>query len=207
MELSVVNFGGGKAETFQVKESFLSRPYNAPLVHQVVGSHFANARQGTRAQKTRAEVHHSTHKLFRQKGSGRARGGMSSSPIRVGGGRAFPSRVDENFSQKVPRRMFRAVMAMAVSQLCREERLHVVKSMEMKTPKTKALIKVFEDMNIEGKVLLVDTEIDNNVELSARNLPFADVCPISCLLPSLMIGADKIVFTQRALQWAEEKWQ
>ena len=206
MELPVINLGGGSAGVMQVADSFGARKFNDALAHQAVCANLANAREGNRAQKTRAEVSHTTRKLFRQKGSGRARAGMSSSPVRVGGGRAFPSRVDENFTQKIPRRMYRAAMAVMFSQLFREERVTVVKSLTMETPKTSQLIKYIGDMKISGQVvLLVDVELDEKVILSARNVPYLRYCPLRALLP-IDLTVDKIVITECALQTGAEKW-
>ena len=209
MEFPIINFGGGEAGSLQLTDAFIARKYNAVLVQQVMRAHFANARQGTRAQKTRAEVHHTTRKLFRQKGSGRARGGMSSSPIRVGGGRAFPSRPDENFSQKIPRKMFRAAMSMTLAQLGRESRLRIIKSLSMEKPKTKEFLGTLSRTLSEVParyVLLVDTEIDANLELSARNVPAVNLCYARSLLPSYLARADVVLLTERAALWAQENW-
>ena len=204
MEIPVIKFGGGSAGAVEIPDSFAARKYNGALVHQVVCANFANAREGNRAQKTRAEVSHTTRKLFRQKGSGRARGGMSSSPIRRGGGRAFPSRPDENFKQKIPRRMFRAAMAVVFSQMLRENRIAVVDVLAMDAPKTREFAKHLTAMKISGRpILLVDTEIDEKVALSARNLPYVRYCPLNALLPA-DLGADKIVITGRAVKLCAE---
>lgn len=207
MEIPVIKFGGGKAGAVQLPDSFASRKFNAALVHQVVRANLANAREGNRAQKTRAEVSHSTRKLFRQKGTGRARGGMSSSPIRRGGGRAFPSRPNENFKQKIPRRMFRAAMSVMFSQLLRENRITAVKSLMMESPKTKTLVANLRAMNIEKTpVLLVDIDPDLGVALSARNVPGLHCCPLNSLLPSDLAAAATFVFTERAIEQIIKQW-
>ncbi len=206
MEIPIIKFGGGDAGAVEISDVFAARKYNSALVHQVVCANFANAREGNRAQKTRGEVSHTTRKLFRQKGSGRARAGMSSSPIRRGGGRAFPARPDENFKQKIPRRMFRAAMAVMFSQLLREKRLAVVNVLAMDAPKTREFAKHLSAMEIFGRpILLVDTEIDEKIALSARNLPYVRYCPLGALLPADLM-ADKIVITERAVRQITEKW-
>ena len=206
MEIKLQNFGGGEAGAMTIPDSFAARKFNAALAHQAVVANFANAREGTRAQKTRGEVSHTTRKLFRQKGSGRARGGMSSSPIRRGGGRAFPSRPDENFKRKMSRKMYRAAMAVMFSQLLRENRIVAVSSLEMEAPKTREIIGRFRDMKISGRVvLLVDTEVDGKVALSARNVPYLRHCPLHSLLPA-DLTADVVVITGRALAVCAEKW-
>jgi len=140
MELKVINTQGQAVEGLQASETLFGRDYNESLVHQVVTAFLANARSGNRSQLTRAEVHHSTKKPWRQKGTGRARSGMTSSPIWRGGGRAFPNKPDENFSHKVNRKMFRAGMAAILSQLVRDERLIVVDSLTVESPKTKEFV-------------------------------------------------------------------
>src|SRR5205823_6194138 len=100
----------------------------------VVIAYQANARSGNRAQKDREMVKHSTKKPFRQKGTGRARAGMTSSPLWRGGGRIFPNSPEENFSQKVNRKMFRAGLAAILSQLAREDRLAVVENFSVEAP-------------------------------------------------------------------------
>ncbi|HJU50639.1 MAG TPA: 50S ribosomal protein L4, partial [Pseudogulbenkiania sp.] len=149
MELKVINVQGQAVDGLQASEGLFGREYNEALVHQVVTAFLANARSGNRAQLTRRDVKHSTKKPWRQKGTGRARSGMTSSPIWRGGGRAFPNSPDENFSHKVNRKMFRAGMAAILSQLVRDERLVVVDSFTVETPKTKEFVGLVKSMGIE----------------------------------------------------------
>src|SRR3954465_15826660 len=128
MQLELLNDQGQASSKFDAPETVFGREYNKDLVHQIVVAYQANARQGTRGQKDREQVHHSTKKPFKQKGTGRARAGMTSSPLWRGGGRIFPNRPDENFTQKVNRKMFRAGIASILSQLVREDRLAVVEN-------------------------------------------------------------------------------
>src|SRR5436189_6426432 len=145
MELKMVN-DKGAAGTFNAPDALFARDFNEALVHQVVVAFQANARLGTRAQLDRAMVKHSTKKPWRQKGTGRARAGMTSSPLWRGGGRIFPNSPDENFTQKVNKKMYRAGMASILSQLVREGRLSVVESLSVDSPKTKALAQKFKAM-------------------------------------------------------------
>ena len=139
MQLELLNEQGQATSKVDAPDTVFARDYNEALVHQVVVAYQANARQGTRKQLTRAEVHHSTKKPFRQKGTGRARAGMTSSPLWRGGGRIFPNTPDENFSHKVNKKMYRAGMASILSQLARDGRLAVVDSIKVEAPKTKLL--------------------------------------------------------------------
>ena len=137
MELKVIDAKGQVSGSLNASDALFAREYNEALVHQLVTAFLANARSGNRAQKTRAEVKHSTKKPWRQKGTGRARSGMTSSPIWRSGGRAFPNKPSENFTQKVNRKMYRAGMASILSQLVRDERLFVIDELSAATPKTK----------------------------------------------------------------------
>lgn len=189
--------------------ALLGRRYNEALVHQVVVGALANARQGTRAQKTRAQVSHSRSKMFRQKGTGRARAGMSSTPIRRGGGRAFPALPDENFRHRTPRKMFRAAMAMMLSRLFGEGRLRVVKNLSLPAAKTKEAMRRFSAMGLEtrGRILLVDNHPDDNLALAARNVPGVMLMRLSSLLPADLANANAVVFSESAMRECEGVWQ
>src|SRR5436189_6317290 len=169
MELKMVN-DKGAAGTYNAPDALFARDFNEALVHQIVVAFQANARLGTRAQKDRGAVNHSTRKPWRQKGTGRARAGMTSSPLWRGGGKIFPNSPDENFSQKVNRKMYRAGMASILSQLAREDRIRVVDEFKVEQPKTKLLAQKVKSMGFD-EVLVITDEMDSNLALSSRNLP------------------------------------
>src|SRR5688572_7712217 len=148
MELKMVS-DNGEAGTVQATDHVFARDFNESLVHQIVVAFQANARIGSRAQKDRGAVRHSTKKPWRQKGTGRARAGMTSSPLWRGGGKIFPNSPDENFSHKVNRKMYRAGMASILSQLAREDRLRVVDSFTVDAPKTKLLAQKVKSMGFD----------------------------------------------------------
>lgn len=170
MELKVIDAKGQVSGSLSVSDALFAREYNEALVHQLVNAYLANARSGNRAQKTRAEVKHSTKKPWRQKGTGRARSGMTSSPLWRKGGRAFPNKPDENFTQKVNRKMYRAGMATILSQLARDERLFAIEALTAETPKTKVFAEQVKNLGLE-QVLFVTKQLDENVYLASRNLP------------------------------------
>jgi len=205
MELKVINSQGQAAGSLQASETLFGRDYNEALVHQVVTAFLANARSGNRAQLTRAEVNHSTKKPFKQKGTGNARAGMTSTPNRRGGGRAFPNSPDENFSQKDNRKMFRAGMAAILSQLVRDERLVVVDSLSVETPKTKEFVGVVKSLGLE-QALFITRELDENLYLSSRNLPNVLVIEAQQADPYSLLRFKKIVITREAVQHLEEQW-
>ncbi len=169
MELKLINERGQATASVKASDELFGREYNESLVHQVVTAYLANARLGTRAQKGRSDIAKSTRKPWRQKGTGRARAGMASSPLWRGGGKIFPNSPDENFSHKVNRKMFRAGLASILSQLAREGRLAVVENFKVDSPKTKQLAQKVKGMGMDN-VLIITDKLDENLVLSARNL-------------------------------------
>ena len=206
MELKLLNEQGQASATLQASDALFGREYNEALIHQVVVAYMANARSGNRAQKGRDEVSHTTHKPWRQKGTGRARSGMSSSPIWRGGGRAFPNKPEENFSQKVNRKMYRAGVAAILSQLTREDRLSVVEGFAVEAPKTKLLAQKLKGMGLES-VLVITDSFDENLYLSARNLPNVLVLDVPEADPVSLVRFPKVLVTKAALAKMEEAWQ
>ena len=205
MELKVINAQGQVAGSLNASDALFAREYNEALVHQLVTAFLANARIGSRAQLTRAEVKHSTKKPWRQKGTDRARSGMTSSPLWRSGGRAFPNKPDENFTQKVNRKMYRAGMAAILSQLVRDERLFVVDELSAATPKTKAFAEQVKNMGLE-QVLFVTKQLDENVYLSSRNLPNVLVLEAQQIDPYSLLRYKKVVITKDAVAQLEEQW-
>ena len=205
MELKVIDAKGQVSGSLAASDALFAREYNEALVHQLVTAFLANARSGNRAQLTRAEVKHSTKKPWRQKGTGRARAGMCSSPLWRGGGRIFPNKPDENFTQKVNRKMYRVGMATILSQLVRDERLFVIEDLSVATPKTKAFAEQVKNLGME-QVLFVTKQLDENVYLSSRNLPNVLVLEAQQIDPYSLLRYKKVVVTKEAVAQLEEQW-
>jgi large subunit ribosomal protein L4 len=203
MELKLIDDKGQAKASVAAPDELFGREFNEALVHQVVTAYMANGRQGTRAQKDRGEVRHSTKKPFKQKGTGRARAGMVSSPLWRGGGRIFPNRPDENFTHKVNRKMYRAGMCSILSQLVREGRLQVVESFTLDQPKTKLLAQKVKGMGFED-VLIVTDNVDENLMLSSRNLPHVNVVTVQQADPVSLIGHSSVLMTRTAMSKFEE---
>jgi large subunit ribosomal protein L4 len=203
MELKLINDKGQSSATVNASDALFAREYNEALIHQLVVAYQANARSGNRKQLTRAEVHHSTKKPFKQKGTGNARAGMTSSPLWRSGGRAHPNSPEENFSQKVNRKMYRAGVAAILSQLAREDRLSVVESLALEAPKTKLLAQKLKGMGLESVLLVTDT-LDSNLELASRNLPNVLVLEAHQADPVSLIRFSKVIFTKAAVSKIEE---
>ena len=205
MELKLIDAQGQVAGAVAASDALFAREYNEDLVHQLVTAFLANARSGNRSQLTRAEVKHSTKKPWRQKGTGRARSGMTSSPLWRSGGRAFPNKPDENFTQKVNRKMYRAGMATILSQLVRDERLFVIDELSAATPKTKAFAEQVKNLGME-QVLFITKQLDENVYLSSRNLPNVLVLEAQQTDPYNLLRFKKVVLTKAAVAQLEEQW-
>ena len=203
MQLELLNDQGQAASKVDAPETVFGRDYNEALVHQLVVAFQANARQGTRAQKDRAMVKHSTKKPFRQKGTGRARAGMTSSPLWRGGGRIFPNSPDENFSHKINKKMYRAGMAAIFSQLAREGRLVVIDSLSVEAPKTKLLAAKLKAMNLEHVMVIAD-QVDENLFLAARNLANVLVVEPRYADPLSLVFYKKVVVTKGAIDKLQE---
>ncbi|MCX7674132.1 MAG: 50S ribosomal protein L4 [Thiobacillaceae bacterium] len=206
MELQVIDSNGRQSGSLQAADQLFGREFNEALVHQVVTAYLANARSGNRKQKDRGEVKHSTKKPWRQKGTGRARAGMTSSPLWRGGGKIFPNTPDENFSQKVNRKMYRAGIASILSQLAREGRLQVIDALKVEAPKTKLLVNQLKGMGISDRVLIITPEVDDNLWLSARNLPNVLVLEPHQADPVSLIRYDRVLLTPAAVKAFEEMY-
>ena len=203
MELKLINDKGAAAGTMPASAELFGRDYSEALVHQVVTAYQANARSGNRAQKGRSDVQKSTKKPWRQKGTGRARAGMASSPLWRGGGKIFPNSPDENFSQKVNKKMYRAGIAAILSQLVREDRLSVVDSFVLEAPKTKLLATKLQGMGF-GQVLIITDNLDDNLYLSSRNLPDVMVLEAKHADPVNLVRFAKVILTKGAVKQLEE---
>ena len=203
MQIELLNDQGQASAKFDAPETLFGRAYNEDLVHQIVVAYQANARQGTRAQKDREQVKHSTKKPFKQKGTGRARAGMTSSPIWRGGGRAFPNSLEENFTQKINKKMYRAGMAAIFSQLVREGRLAVVDSLKIEAPKTKLLASKLKAMNLQS-VLVISEEVDDNLYFASRNLANVLVVEPRYADPVSLVHYKKVLVTKGAIDKLKE---
>ena len=209
MELKLISEKAGdkgSAGTVSAKDEIFARDFNEALVHQLVVSYAANARLATSKQKDRGEVRHSTKKPWRQKGTGRARAGMTSSPLWRGGGKIFPNTPDENFSQKVNRRMYRAGMASILSQLAREDRIRVVDEFKLEHPKTKLLAQKVKAMGFD-EVLVITDEMDSNLTLSSRNLHNVRVISAQQANPVALVRYPNVLLTKKAVAKLEEMFK
>ena len=190
------------AQAIEVSERTFGGEFNETLVHQAVVAYMAGGRQGTRAQKTRAEVIGGGKKPWRQKGTGRARSGSSVGPIWRGGGVTFAAKPQDH-SQKLNKKMYRAALRSILSELVRLDRLVVVEDFAVEAPKTKALLGKLNGMGLSD-VLIVTEAVDQNLYLAARNLPHVDVRDVQGTDPVSLIAFDKVLVTVSAVKKFEE---
>jgi large subunit ribosomal protein L4 len=203
MELKLLNDQGQSSATVTAPDTVFGREYNEALIHQIVVAYQANARSGNRAQKDREQVKHSTKKPWRQKGTGRARAGMTSSPLWRGGGRIFPNSPDENFTQKVNKKMHRAGIRSILSQLAREDRISIVDEFTLAEPKTKLAADKLKAMGLESVLIITDT-VDENLYLATRNLPNVAVVETRYADPLSLIHYKNVLITKLAIAQFEE---
>lgn len=203
MELNIAAPNGSNSGKVTVSDASFGREYNQDLIHQVVVTYLANARQGTKKQKTRSEVSGGGRKPWRQKGTGRARAGTIRSPLWRSGGNAFAARADQNHSKQLNKKMYRAALQSILSELARQDRMVVVESFDLDAPKTKGLISKLNEFGVDD-VLIVTEEVSENLYLSARNLHRVDVRDSAGVDPVCLINYDKVLITVAALKKVEE---
>ncbi|MBY0499419.1 MAG: 50S ribosomal protein L4 [Nitrosomonas sp.] len=203
MKIELIGNEDQKTASIIVSDELFMRNYNEALVHQVVTSYLSNARTATRAQKGRSDIAKSTRKPWRQKGTGRARAGMASSPIWRGGGKIFPNSSGENFRKKLNKKMYRAGISSILSQLIRDNRLHVIESFCVDSYKTKALLMKLENLGLSNVMIITD-EIDNNLYLSSRNIPNVAVVEVNNIDPISLLKFKKTLVTSDGLKKIEE---
>lgn len=199
MELKQLN-----GSALKVSDEIFGTDYNEPLIHQAVIAFQAGDRQGTRGQKNRSAVSGGGAKPWRQKGTGRARAGTSRSPIWRGGGKTFPA-TTQNFTQKMNRKAYRAAMRSILSELVRQDRLVVSDDFTVSEPKTKQLVAKVKDLQLDGVVMAVNHEYDENLEYAAGNLHNVWILEACDINPYHLVGADHVVMTSEAVKQIEEK--
>ena len=205
MEFKILDkVGKVSKKTHKASDAIFDNDFNESLIHQIVTSYISNGRSVTRAQKTRSEVKHSTRKPFRQKGTGNARAGMTSSPIWRSGGRAFPNRPDENYTHKINKKAYRAGMKSILSELVRQKRLSIIEEFKVDTPKTKQFVEKIKTLGIEDNVLVLIAAFDENLYLSSRNLTNVLVVEAKYADPVSLVHFSKVIATPEAVKQLEE---
>ena len=204
MELRLIDAKGASTSNVTAPDTVFGRDYNEALIHQLVTAYQANARSGNRAQKGRSDIAKSTKKPWRQKGTGRARAGMASSPLWRGGGKIFPNSPDENFTHKINKKMYRAGVCSILSQLAREGRLSVVDSFAVDAPKTKLLADMLKGYGVASSTLVITDTVDENLMLASRNLQGVLVVEPRHADPVSLVQYKNVILTRSAIAKIEE---
>jgi len=206
VEIAVVKLDGSLDHPLNVADVVFAQEFKEPLIHQVVTAYLAGGRAGTSSQKNRSNVRGGGSKPWRQKGTGRARAGTIRSPLWRGGGRAFPSR-NQSFAQKVNRKMYRSAVRSILSELVRRDRLKVCDQIQLDQPKTKELTAVLAQLSVEGRVLIVTAEYNQNLTLSARNMRDVEIQDVAHINPVGLVGSETVLVTSEALRKMETSLQ
>jgi len=204
MELKLLNDQGLSSSNVDAPDTVFGRDYNEALIHQLVVAYQANARSSNSKQKGRSEIAKSTKKPWRQKGTGRARAGMASSPLWRGGGKIFPNSPDQNYTHKINKKMYRAGICSILSQLAREDRLAVIDDLTVAAPKTKLLADKLKGMGLGNSVLVISDSADENLLLAARNLQGVLVLAPRYADPVTLVQYKKVLLTKSAIAKIEE---
>jgi large subunit ribosomal protein L4 len=204
MELNITVPGSkAKPETMKVADKVFACDFKEALIHQVVTSYLAGGRAGTKAQKTRSQVRGGGHKPWKQKGTGRARAGTSRSPIWQGGGVTFAAK-PRDFSQKVNKKMYRGAMVSILSELVRQKRLIVVKSLSIEEPKTKLLLVKLKELEVSD-VLIISEDVDQKLYLASHNIPKVEVRDAQGIDPVSLVNFENVIITEAAIKQLEER--
>jgi large subunit ribosomal protein L4 len=192
---------GNSTVNLDVSDAVFGQKYNETLVHQLITKYLSAARSGTKAQKNRSAVSGGGLKPFRQKGTGRARAGTTRSPIWRTGGVTFAAQ-PRSYDQKLNKKMYKAGIRSILSELLRQERIIVSDDFIPAEPKTKSMIAKLSDFG-PGKILLVTDDLNENLVLSARNIPNVAVLTSNSIDPVSLVSADKLVITTNAIRQLE----
>ncbi len=204
MEFNLTSASAASTEKVTVSDRVFAQAFNDDLVHQVVVAYQAGARQGTKAQKNRSAVRGGGIKPWRQKGTGRARAGTIRSPIWVGGGKTFAA-TPRNFTQKVNKKMYQAAMRSILSRLAHDGVLKFVDEFVVESHKTKDMLTKLDQYNVKD-VLIICSEITENLYLSARNLGHVNVIDVQLMDPLSLLSYQNVLVTKEALALIEERF-
>ena len=203
--LDVHNISGAVLREKELAEAFTDAEVNGPVIHQCVVAYLANQRQGTASTKTRSEVKGSGRKLYRQKGTGRARVGDAKSPIRVHGGVAFGPK-PRSYRQATPKRLRQLGLHSALADRFQNQQCILVEDFTLEHPRTKDIVKMLEAVNVEGKVLFVLNEHSLNIHLSVRNIPQVNSCTWDNINIYQVMWHDTLIITENAAEKLESKF-
>jgi large subunit ribosomal protein L4 len=197
--LDVYGRSGDVVHQKELSDAFVNSAVNEAVVHQCVVAYLANQRNGTASTKSRSEVHGSTRKLYRQKGTGRARAGDAKSPTRVHGGVAFGPK-PRSYRQNLPKKVRRLGFQSAIADKFQNDECLLIENFTLEQPRTKDMIQLLNALNLEGKILFVFEQNEPNIHLSVRNIPKVNCCTWDVLNVYDILWHDRVVLTEGAAQ-------
>lgn len=213
LSAEVFDLEGKVAGKIDLPKEIFAAPVNNRLLAQAIRVYLANQRQGTASTKTRGEVAGSTRKIYRQKGTGRARHGALSAPIFVGGGIVFGPK-PRDFSLKLPQKIRTQALFSALASKFKDNCILIIKELEKLKPKTKEMIKVLKSLKLkvtggklQSKILLVLPKREENVILACRNIQNLTLTPANLLNPHLVLAHQKIIFTKESIEKFNDLWK
>jgi len=205
VQVPVYNLKGEIVEQLELNSAVFDVPFNEALVHQAMTRQLANRRQGTAASKTRGEVRGSTAKLYRQKGTGRARRGDRKSPLLRGGGVAFGPK-PRTYRQSMPKKARRLALKCLLSAKAREGNIKLVQELDFAEPKTREMVSILSSMGIDSSTLILTAEAAPNVIKSAANLPEVKVLPSTLVSVLDLLSYEVLIATVPAVRNIEHVW-
>ncbi len=203
MQTKVFNVKGEEVGKVTLSDEVFKAPYNEALIHQIIVAYLANQRQGTKSTLTRTEVRGGGRKPWRQKGTGNARQGSIRAPQWIKGGVVFAPK-PRDFSKKVNKQMKKGAFVSAISTCLAEKCLVVVDELGFAEPKTKAMVEVLKNLKLDKRVVVVTEANNENVVLSASNIPNVTVTTAAQLNTYDIVNADKVLITKEAIKLVEE---
>ena len=203
--LEVHNTAGDVLHEKVLADTFTEAEVNGPVIHQCVVAYLANQRQGDASTKSRSEVQGSGRKLYRQKGTGRARVGDAKAPHRVHGGVAFGPK-PRSYRQDTPKRLRRLGLHCALADRFQNQQCILVEDFTLEQPRTKDMVNILKALNVDGKALLVLDEHSPNIHLSVRNIPSVHCCTWNTLNVYQVMWHDTLIITEKAAEKLESKF-
>lgn len=204
MNIKVKSVSGAEGGNYEVRFELIANGRGTQAVHEAVVAYAAAQRSGTACTKTVAEVSGSGRKPWRQKGTGRARAGYVRSPIWRGGGVVFGPK-PRSFRKKISKKTKRLALKKALSERLKDGDVQIVDSLSFEKPSTKAFLKVCAVLGLDGTILIVTDSKDENLILSARNVPYAEVALASTLNTYEALKCDHLVFTRAAFEMVDNR--
>lgn len=201
-KVAVLNINGEQVGEIELSDAVFGAPINVPVMHEAVLSYLASQRQGTHSTKKRGEVRGGGIKPWRQKGTGRARQGSIRAPQWIKGGIVFGPK-PRDYSYELPKKVKRLALKSALSSKVRDNEIVVLDEFKIDEPKTKKVVELLKNLNVKNALIVIPAD-ENNVVLSARNIPGVKAMYANSLNVYDILKYDKFIITKDAVRTVEE---